>query len=421
PPYPAHPLSDAPRTADTLRRQEAAVVPATDALAAEIRQRLQTDWREGEVLVIPLVSRRRPIGLVELYARQRPYRPPELELARTLAHQAAIALDNAQLYRQTDEQLKLRLQELSGLQKVIHELNSTLVLDNIIRLVIEEAVRATGADFGNVTLYNPQTGILETRVHTGWPDDIAGEIPTITEETGIMGRALRRKKPEIVDDVTTDPDYIPFPLPSRSEMVVPILYAETVQGVINLESTRPAAFTADQLQYVQALADQAAIAIRNARAFEEQVKERREASRRASQLALLSEVYRAFRANQPLEVILEEVAFAIQEAVGFNVALLSVARDGFFHRVAGAGIPLAEMNRARRHPQPIAAVERLMQPRFRIGDSYFIPAEDKALWQGQLDVMLSDVPPPTAPTAECWQVEDLLFTPLHDSEGRLIG
>ncbi|MFQ5576366.1 MAG: GAF domain-containing protein, partial [Anaerolineae bacterium] len=421
---PARPIADYPLTARVLKTRQPVVVCADNPQADEAELALLKQQGYNVLLMLPLVARSRAIGLVKLYATQDiTYRPEDINLAQAMANQAAMALENAQLYTEADEQLKLRLKELSGLQKVIHELNSTLVFENIIRLVIEEAVRATGADFGNVTLYDSQTKHYKTHVHAGWPPEAVDSIPTITDQMGIMGRVLRQKMPEIVDDVSKDPDYIPFPIPSRSEMVVPIQYADVVEGVINLESTRPAAFTRHQLQYVQALADQAAIAIRNAQAFEEQVKERRDAATRANQLAQLSEINRAFRANRPLEFILEEIAFAIQETVGFNIVLLSVVRHNHLHRITGAGLPIVELNKARQKPQPLEFLSQVMQPDFKMGDSFFIPAERRDIWQGKIDVVFSEIAAAGAatPPDHIWQTEDLLFTPLKDAEGTIIG
>ena len=67
-------------------------------------------------------------------------------LAQSLVTQANIALENALLFSQTDEQLQKRVNELAGLQRISNELNSTLDLNHLLNIVLEEAIRATQAD-----------------------------------------------------------------------------------------------------------------------------------------------------------------------------------------------------------------------------------------------------------------------------------
>lgn len=172
--------------------------------------------------------------------------------------------ENTRLYQETDQNLKLRIKELSSLQKVSRKLNSTLVLKKLLEVVLTEAVRATEANFGNIALYSAMTGTLRTQARQNWPS----ETQSLTEDlgmAGVVGRVVRANRPEIIADVSKDPDYVPLIPATRSEMIVPIHYTGRVEGVISLESTQLAAFTPEQLQYVQALADQAAVAIRNAR------------------------------------------------------------------------------------------------------------------------------------------------------------
>jgi len=90
-------------------------------------------------------------------------------LAQSLASQVNIAIENALLFNLTDQQLQARINELAGLQRVSGELNSTLDLNRILDIVLEEAIRVTEADFGNVNLYDTQTGNLVAHKEQNWP------------------------------------------------------------------------------------------------------------------------------------------------------------------------------------------------------------------------------------------------------------
>ena len=415
-------ISEYPLAEKVLFERKSLAVHTDDSHLDEIEKEILTLTDFSTVIMVPLVTRNHAWGLVGLYTKQKTtYSQEEFSLAQTLTNQAATALQNAQIFQETDEKLQLRLKELSGLQRVSQELNSTLDLYTTIRLVAEEAVRATGADFGNVSLYDPVKGVLTEHVKVGWPNDDLDEFFDKDMIEGIFGRVLKRNKPEMIDDLSLDGDYIPFPALALSKMVVPIHYADVVVGIINVDSQQLSAFTQDQLKYVQALAEQAAIAIRNAQDYQLQKEERRKASIRVNQLSKLSEISRAFRANMPLEFILEEIAFSIQETVGFNVVLLSVVRNERLYRVTGAGIPVTTLNEFRQKPLPIASVSTLLEAEFQLSESYFVPVEHSHTLK-DFDLAPAQSSLVTAGTTEfAWQPGDLLITPLHDSEGHLRG
>lgn len=422
-------VADFPATAEVLRSQKPALVLVSDPEAgpAEVALLKQLGWRS--MLMLPLVTRDAVVGLVEIYdAEERHFTNEEIRLAQALTSQAAVALHNAQLFSLTDTQLHERLKELSGLQRVSQELNSTLDQNRILQLVLEEAVRATAADFGNVNLYDRSSGKLLAYVSFGFGFD-EDEATRLKERefyagTGVMGRVLQTGEPVLVPDVSLDPDYVMISKESRSEAVVPIFYAGDVVGVINLESQQLDAFSEEQLQYLQALANQAAVAVRNAQDYEEQVQQRDLLRQRADQLARLSEISHAFRSDQPLVSVLEDIAYAINETVGFNVVLISLMQGDppMLHRVAGAGIPLVEMGQLKATPQSPDVVMDLMQDRFRLGlQSYYVPHTYKEIWEDRLNTYYS-LPEYVAETEEqCWNVDDLCFSPLYSSEQRLIG
>ncbi len=401
----------------------------TDAPTDERILAVYRPWMEkfnvNTALVVPLTTASKNVGELYMLNKPSPFTRRDATFLSSVAVHFATAIQNALLYQNTDEQLKLRVKELSGLQKVTRELNSSLVLDHIFQVVVEEAVRATGANFGHVTLFNPVEKTYNPQAFVGWPQE---GIETITRQDtfsgGIMALVLRTKSPRLVTDVTNAPDFAPLPIPVRSEMVVPIQYATSVTGTIHLDSVHPNAFTQDQLEYVQSLAEQAAIAIRNAQEFETQVQERRASITRINQLARLSEINRAFRANRPLEFILEEIAFAIQETGGFNIVLLSVVRHQYLHNITGAGLPVIELENARRITQPINVIKQIMRPEYRISDSYFIPADQSSVWEGVLNFAVSELaiaPTRHSNTPNAWHSNDMLFTPLANAEGEILG
>jgi PAS domain S-box-containing protein len=419
-------VADYPTTVDVLHNREPQTIVVSDPQAdpVEVALMKQLGWKS--LLMLPLVTRDAVVGLVEIYsAAERRFTGDEIRLAQALTSQAAIALDNARIFSLTDERLRRRVEELSGLQQVSQELNSTLDQDRILRLVLREVVRATGADFANVSLYDRSEKRLLAHVGFGFTDEEMARLEgAFYTGEGVTGRVLHTGQPALVSDVSQESDYMVASHKTRSEAVVPIIYAGDVAGVINLESQQLNAFNEAQLRYLEALSNQAAVAIRNTMAYEEQQRQRELLRQRADQLARLSEISHAFRSDQPLEAGLEEIVYAVQETLSFGTVLMSVV-DGdppALYRVAGAGIPIAEMERLKVTPQSLQAVMGLMQDRFRLGQqSYYISHIYKEIWQGSLDVHYAQSEHKVAEDEKSWNADDLCFTPLYDSAQQLIG
>jgi GAF domain-containing protein len=86
---------------------------------------------------------------------------------------------------------------------------------------------------------------------------------------GIIGRALRRRAPQAVSDVASDPDYRADVTGTRSEMVVPLLEGGTAVGAIDFQSEQKDAFDLDDVAAGETLAEFVVVALRNARLFAE--------------------------------------------------------------------------------------------------------------------------------------------------------
>jgi GAF domain-containing protein len=82
---------------------------------------------------------------------------------------------------------------------------------------------------------------------------------------GVIGRALRKRAPQVVGDVAQDPDYHPDVEGTRSEMVIPILEGAEVMGALDFQSERPADFDLDDVAVGETLAEFLVVALRNAR------------------------------------------------------------------------------------------------------------------------------------------------------------
>ncbi len=163
--------------------------------------------------------------------------------------------------------LRARLERLSLLHEVGHVIHSTLDPREALQLVIREAARVTRATSGSVVLLNPTTGHMEIEAAHGLPESAFGRRLRIGE--GVTGWVARTGKPARVSDVAQDSRYLRVDERTRSELAVPLPDVGNVRGVLNVESDRPDAFTADDQSLLEELATQAARVIHNTWLYEQ--------------------------------------------------------------------------------------------------------------------------------------------------------
>ncbi len=158
-------------------------------------------------------------------------------------------------------ELKARHERLELLYQVSQRLHSTLEPQAALSLLVGEAVRLVRATSGSVVTVNPTNGFLEIEAAHGLPTEGARLKLRVGE--GITGWVARTGKPALVGDVTRDARYVPAREGVHSELAVPLLDEGAVRGVLNVDSTRPDAFTAVDQEWLEALAVQAVQVIRN--------------------------------------------------------------------------------------------------------------------------------------------------------------
>ena len=268
---------------------------------------------------------------------------------------------------------------MTALTAISQELNSTLELGHVLSVALREALQVTGGTYGFVSLLDPGTNLLVVEATQGLTPDEAERLTArrMPVGQGLIGQAVISGAPVLVNDVHQNDEYVELRPGIQSEIAVPISYAESVAGVLNLESVELNAFTDDHVNFLNALASQAAIAIGNAQRREEQMERGEMLRRRVDQLTHLFEIGKAFRTDQAVDQVLEDVVHAIQETVGFNAVMLSLLEDEppQLRRVAAAGIPVAAFEQLKRSRTRWSTLESVLQERFRIGQSYYVPME----------------------------------------------
>jgi len=376
---------------------------------------------------LPLKRADRVIGMLSaMFVDPHRFSDTEVELLTALADQAAIAIENARLYAQTDEELRRRVEALSGLQRVSREINATLDLGHILRLVLEEAMRLSQATRGAIVLREAASGGLRLEVCAGYSEAEDARIRAVLQAPEAhpgLTEVLRTNQSLLVSDEVAEGEQVSLRSENRAMLIVPIFYEESLAGLILLESAERGVFDRGVLEFVEGLSAQAATAIGNAQRFQEQLERGALLLRRADQLAKVLEVSQALRSERPLKEILEEVAYAIQESVGFNLVLISVLAGDppELRRVAAAGIPIVEFERMREVRQPWSVVADVMGDEFGISQSYYIPAEQQAHWRGRVDAYCEEGFEGAERETGRWHPRDMLLVPLVGPGGDAWG
>jgi len=226
-------------------------------------------------LAVPLLTKNRVIGVIDLEAREPGYFTEEHSRLLTLvASRMAAGIENAQLYTRTIKQSRILLL----LNEIARELTSILNLDELLGRIAELMRRLIDYQMFSILLLDATGEKLQHRFSLRFNENIQlkHEIPL---GRGLIGYAAETKQAVLVPDVTKDPRYIEANPETRSELVVPLIYKDKVIGVLDLEHTRRGFFTDDHRRTTTTLAAQIAIAIENARLYEQVARQERRLER----------------------------------------------------------------------------------------------------------------------------------------------
>ncbi len=297
----------------------------------------------------PLMVRGKAIGLLSIDSREPgAYDEETAEIALSFANQAAIAIENARLFR--DE--ARRRQDAEALRQAALALTTTLDRNQVIERILTQLQQVVPYDSASVQLLKGDR--LEIIGGRGFPnlEEILGITFPVNGDNPNR-EVMRTLKPFILEDapaVYRDFGKEPFvKMPIRSWLGVPMLIGEKPVGMLTLDKCQPGFYTEEHARLAQAFAAQAAIAIENARLFEE-------TRRRARELSILYDVVTAAASSVNLDEILHHALDALHEALKpDDIAILLVepetgelvirAWTGFpggptlMRRPAGVGIP----------------------------------------------------------------------------------
>ncbi len=230
-----------------------------------------------DTLAAPMRYQDRVVGVIEVINKINglSFDLSDQELLVTYTYQAATALENARLYSMTDQALSARVEELSVMQQIDRELNTTLDVQTALQKTLAWAMRQSHADAGlagaveiqdlavitlkNMTTLGSSTACSETKK----ADYSLQEFPELHS-------ALNTGRAQTASTEIREAPVPPILLPQmKSRAVVPLCRESSTIGLIILESDQQDGFPPDVLEFLGRLGDHAAIALANAQLYQE--------------------------------------------------------------------------------------------------------------------------------------------------------
>jgi sigma-B regulation protein RsbU (phosphoserine phosphatase) len=250
-----------------------------------------------------------------------------------------VGIENARLHTRITRQARTLLL----LNEIARELTSILNLDELLKRIAELLNRLIDYQMFSILLLDQAGEKLQHRFSQRFEErlHLKHDIPL---GRGVVGYAAQMKEAVLVPDVAKSDRYIAVNPETRSELAVPLIYQEKVIGVLDLEHTKRGYFTEDHKRTLTTLAAQLAIAIENARLYEEIARQERRLER---DLALARELqFRLLPPSRPKMQHLEVGAkFVPARAIGgdlYDFLPYSLSRLGIaIGDVSGKGAPAA--------------------------------------------------------------------------------
>jgi phosphoserine phosphatase RsbU/P len=215
-------------------------------------------------LVVPLRRKGRVLGALNLLSLHRDqFTDLDAAVLTQFAAHVTVALENARLF----ERERANAATLATLAEIGREVAAILDLEELLGRIAHLTRRVIDYRTFGIMLLNEERGELEMQLAVRYGDKVT--VPRVKLGFGLVGYAALHREPVLVNDVASDPRYIKVVDDAKSELVIPLLLKDRCIGVFDLESPEMDAFTRNHVEILTLLASQAAVAIENARLYEE--------------------------------------------------------------------------------------------------------------------------------------------------------
>jgi PAS domain S-box-containing protein len=272
-------------------------------------------------LTAPIMLNDDVIGFLSLSSDQPNAFPPALfEPLQTFSNQVGVAIHNARMFAESETARSAEREErflAEALGEVSAALNSTLELDDVLDLILDRTARVVPFDTGAILMFDGDHA--EVTKAKGFTGSIVGFRLPLSEARNLELVATTGQ-PSFINDTHSSPDWITNPENEhiRSDMTVAIRAGGRVVGAIAVDSDHVNAFTIEELKRLEAFAEQAGNAVRNANLYEES-RAARDESDKLLRAMLPGQIAEELKATGRVRARrLEDVAVLFADIVGFT-------------------------------------------------------------------------------------------------------
>jgi GAF domain-containing protein len=276
-------------------------------------------FRSG--LFVPMLREGAPIGVIMVArAEPGPFSDNEIELLKTFADQAVIAVENVRLFKELEArtgELTRSVEQLTALGEVSQALSSTLDVETVLNTIVSHASQLAGAAGCSIYEYDEAAEQFELRATHNYEAEYVEALRAarFRKGEGLMGRATEMREPAQIPDITQPGAYqssiretlIRFGY--RAILSVPLLREEQIIGSLSLTRKAPGEYSPEVIEVLKTFATQSALAIQNARLF-------REIADKSRQLEVASRHKSEFLANMS-----HELRTPLNAIIGFSEVL----------------------------------------------------------------------------------------------------
>jgi GAF domain-containing protein len=333
--YPVQLTPEAPLGPAILERR---IVHIPDTLAnvrADYTRPLVEALGHRSLLAVPMLRGETPLGTINVArATPGPFTDTQIELLKTFADQAVIAIENVRLFTElqaSNRELTTALDTQTATSEILRVISrSQTDVQPVFDAIVASAVRLLRAYSGALTRIAGDQVELAALTSTDDAGDAALRtfFPQSLRSEGPNVQAIRDRAPVNIADAQTDPRGPEVLRVSarargyRSAVVVPMLRHDAAIGTISVARREPGGFTDDEITLLQTFADQAVIAIENARLLTELHARTAELTQSVGELRALGEVGQVISSTLDLQTVLSTIVTRATQLAGADAGVI---------------------------------------------------------------------------------------------------
>jgi len=296
------------------------------------------EWA-GAIVSFPLKIGHQVQGVMNVaFDEPHTFNEDELNVLELLADQAAIAVENARLYKEEQR----HVEELTALHNIDLAITSTLSLDEVLERIYEQLSRLMDITTFYIGLYDEKTDQLRISLTVDQGKHLDPLTLDLQERGGFAGWVVRNKEPLWVENWEREQEDLPVKgiargTPTQSLMVLPLLIRDKPIGVISAQTYEPYSFDEDDRRLFSGISNQVAIAVENARLFEE-------VNRRLKEMRSLQRIIMAASSTLDFDQVLARTVETLRDTLGverLTFALPSEDESTMVVHPSTAGLPSA--------------------------------------------------------------------------------